>query len=184
MNKRKFDQMNDQSTFIKHIKEEIDSIKFSINTSGYVNVRNLPILLHDFNRMKYIFNEDIILYSLKGIEVSDHPSKYVNIVRCLLHNDVSFNDQTYSEIYGSYRYYSSFRSVFKNDTSTQLLSNYFLKMVEMMNIIRNNNINIEYLKINKNLCEIIKNYYKTEIYDSNPWYYSWGQKCYKVDDYS
>src|SRR5271156_6355615 len=102
----------------KIIKKEIDSIISFINSSGYVVIKTLPELLQKFKRNKFEFSEDIILYSLKGIEESDRPDKYVNIVRCLLHHDVSFSFEIYRDIYSSYKYYKEFRSVFGHRNNT------------------------------------------------------------------
>lgn len=163
------------------IKEVISSIKNYINTSNYVSIGNLPQLLENYNKN---FSEDIILYTLKGIEVSDYPRKYVNIVRCLLHHDVLFSDDTYNNIYGSYEYYKEFRSVFGHSGNTITLSNCFKTILEMMTIINNNNnIDLSFVKINKNLQQIIKNYSKTPVYDEDRYYWSWGVRCYKMDDY-
>ena len=101
------------------------------------------------------------MYSLKGIEVSDRPNKYVNIVRCLLHHEVPFTYNTYREIYSSYHCYKDFRSVFGHRNNTIGLSNCFKKILEMMNIIRDNNIDLSFVKLNINLQKMIKDYNKT-----------------------
>ena len=168
----------------KIIKKEIDSIISFINSSGYVVIKTLPELLQKFKRNKFEFSEDIILYSLKGIEESDRPDKYVNIVRCLLHHDVSFSFEIYRDIYSSYKYYKEFRSVFGHRNNTFGLSNCFKKVLEMMDIIRENNIDLSFVKLNINLQKMIKEYNKTPIYNEDKYFWSWGVRCYKMDDYS